>query len=232
MPTSDHWFELAQGFLHAKDLGRYTTKRLVERLARRGASWFNPLPKGDLYNAWLNALQERNKDQPLPRVLVPLCELSADLCNVLGGEALEREIQAQRDSESEPDLRERIRALEERLERTASHPPALTQSPTGSTRSESIGDQINRLREECHLTVEGLAEALGVDSRSVYRHLAGHSQPRVSHIGAYERVFSELLGRKVVISKTSGKRQVNVSKTSGYLSSCCHCLIPDNRRTY
>jgi hypothetical protein len=73
--------------------------------------------------------------------------------------------------------------------------------------SESISVQLNRYREECRFTVEELAEAVSIEPRSVYRHLSGESEPRLRQIGAYERTFSDRLGKKVVIHKTSGKRQ-------------------------
>ena len=42
-------------------------------------------------------------------------------------------------------------------------------------KAETLGDQIDRLREECRLTVEELAENLNIESRSVYRHLSGEA---------------------------------------------------------
>ncbi len=72
---------------------------------------------------------------------------------------------------------------------------------------ESIAGQLNRLRDECRLSVEELAEKLDIRDRSVYRHLSGETIPRLKQIGAYERVFSEILATKVVIKTTSGKRQ-------------------------
>lgn len=86
-------------------------------------------------------------------------------------------------------------------------PPIAPTAQYESHKAETIAEQIERLREECRLTIEELAEELRIESRSVYRHLSGQAIPRTGHIGAYERVFSERLGRKVLISKTSGKRQ-------------------------
>ncbi len=68
---------------------------------------------------------------------------------------------------------------------------------------ESIADQINRLRNECHLTTEELAEQIGVDARTARRHLGNKSNPYPRHITAYERVFSKLLNRQVVIRQLS-----------------------------
>ena len=71
---------------------------------------------------------------------------------------------------------------------------------------ESVGSQLTRLREECRITIEELAELVEIDRTNVYRHLAGKSIPHPRKIGAYERVFSKLLQRKVVIKKTLLKR--------------------------
>lgn len=81
--------------------------------------------------------------------------------------------------------------------------------PAETVGSNSVASQIEQLRVECRLTVEQLADKMKLEPRSVYRHLAG-TKPRIGHLGAYENVFSELLGRKVVISDTSAKRQANV----------------------
>lgn len=80
------------------------------------------------------------------------------------------------------------------LDRTArDQPPTL----------ETIGLQLNRLREECRWTEEQLAERISISLRSVQRHLAGESIPYSRHIHAYERVFSKRLERQVVIDRMS-----------------------------
>lgn len=73
--------------------------------------------------------------------------------------------------------------------------------PTSESRlqTESIGDQIKRLRNECHLSTEELAIKIGIDPRSVKRHLAGKSRPYPQHLRAYQTVFSDLLNRPVSI---------------------------------
>jgi hypothetical protein len=58
--------------------------------------------------------------------------------------------------------------------------------------TESVGRQLSRLREECRLTTEELAELIDVDTRSVQRHLAGDSIPYDRHLRRYEREFSKL----------------------------------------
>jgi hypothetical protein len=67
--------------------------------------------------------------------------------------------------------------------------------------------QLRALRKESHLEFEELAEALDVEPRSVYRHFSGESLPHGKHLAKYQEIFSEKIGRKVLISKTSGKCQ-------------------------
>jgi len=88
---------------------------------------------------------------------------------------------------------------EQKASRSATAPAPSPSTP----KRETVATQINRLREECHLTAEELAEKIGIEPRSVQRHLAGSSVPHGRHVRAYERVFSNLLNRQVVISKMS-----------------------------
>jgi|ERR1035441_8372677 hypothetical protein len=75
-------------------------------------------------------------------------------------------------------------------------------------RIDTIAEQLRRLRLEARLTVEALTVALGdIDQRNVERHLSGETIPRIGNIGAYERVFSNALQRKVVISRMPVKRR-------------------------
>lgn len=75
----------------------------------------------------------------------------------------------------------------------------------------TIAEQIRALQDESNVTAQVLADALEIDPRSVFRHLAGEAIPRGGHIAAYESLFSEKLGRKVTI-KTSPKRHKKVIK--------------------
>src|SRR5271166_4713483 len=68
---------------------------------------------------------------------------------------------------------------------------------TTSSSTPPLSQQIRQLMEDCRLTAEELAEAIDLDPRNVYRHLAGKSGLRNSTIGAYEKFFSEKLGRHV-----------------------------------
>jgi hypothetical protein len=67
----------------------------------------------------------------------------------------------------------------------------------------TLAGQIKKLRDECRLTTEELAENISLDTRSVQRHLAGTTQPYTRHLRAYERLFSKLLERKVVMNRLS-----------------------------
>jgi DNA-binding transcriptional ArsR family regulator len=79
--------------------------------------------------------------------------------------------------------------------------PPLTPSAVNTPDRETIAEQLTRLREESRMTFEELAEKVRVNPRTVQRHIAGDSIPYSRHIAAYERVFSRLLDRKVLIKK-------------------------------
>jgi ribosome-binding protein aMBF1 (putative translation factor) len=64
---------------------------------------------------------------------------------------------------------------------------------------ETIGAQIKRLRVECDLTEEDLAEVMELDIRSVQRHLASETAPRALTLRKYEKAFSKLLNKQIVI---------------------------------
>jgi DNA-binding XRE family transcriptional regulator len=94
---------------------------------------------------------------------------------------------------------------------TAALPVALSKERAPAARpapiQPTIGEQITKLRAECRLTVDELAEKVGVQPRTVRRHQAGRCVPRYGHLRAYEGVFSKILKDKVVIV-------ANVRKTS------------------
>lgn len=81
-----------------------------------------------------------------------------------------------------------------------SDPPTPQRAEDGSgvaAQEASIGGRIRELREECLLTNEKLAVALGVDRRSVVRHISGQNRPSKKHIEAYEQLFSKKLRREI-----------------------------------
>jgi hypothetical protein len=67
--------------------------------------------------------------------------------------------------------------------------------------SETLGEQINRLRQECDLTEEELAEKIDIDIRTVQRHIADACAPYARNRTAYGRIFSKILKRNIVIRK-------------------------------
>jgi hypothetical protein len=69
-----------------------------------------------------------------------------------------------------------------------------------------LSDQLKALQDEARLTAEQIAESLEIQPRSVFRHLGGQATPRRKQIAAYERLFTERLGRAVRL-ETSVKRQ-------------------------
>jgi hypothetical protein len=76
-------------------------------------------------------------------------------------------------------------------------------APAPAKATESVGAQIKALCSECHLSPDELAVKIGIDVRSVRRHLTDRSLPYDRTLWAYETLFSKLLNRKVVIHKLS-----------------------------
>jgi ribosome-binding protein aMBF1 (putative translation factor) len=101
------------------------------------------------------------------------------------------ELQKKKASESSPETVD---------ERTA---PPVSQH---ATMLETIGKQIDMLRLECDLSFEELAEKVGIDPTNVSRHIRGKATPSRMNRRSYERVFSNMLKRHVVINKTQPKR--------------------------
>jgi hypothetical protein len=69
----------------------------------------------------------------------------------------------------------------------------------------TLGAQINALRLECRLRVDDLAEKMGIDIGTVRRHMRDEMIPHDRHRWEYEKLFTELLKRKIVLSKTPPK---------------------------
>lgn len=65
--------------------------------------------------------------------------------------------------------------------------------------SEQVGDRIDRLRNECGLTVEQLAEAIQLDRSSVLDHTANRAMPRRSTLKRYRDYFSQALDRRLSV---------------------------------
>jgi len=180
---------------------------------------------------WLHRLLEYLRDnnsqyiRGSQRLIDHLCEASANYCARLSVEALEAEHagtapiqlpkapstiaeyvqiqQRQREArlvaEAKVEARKKF-AAEQELERLR----AASTPPVGSPITvvqESVASQLNRLRDECGISIEELAYQVGLHARSVQRHLASETAVRSTHLSAYNRVFSKLLKRNIVIRK-------------------------------
>jgi len=222
MADSDFWHELAAQFLSlhsggpdplwaqwqhelgtpvADDMWRPSGPASLlaqfEPLARRGAMKIDRKGIPDLLHAWLEALASESVNfgvhsHPIKEPggpswmigrIVRLCEASANYCKKLESAALQAE-------------------YEERQRSERPEPQPAPQPEPAAPKPESIGEQIRRLREECHLSEEELAEEVELDTRTVQRHEADDMKPQPRRIRAYEEIFSKLLNRKVVIQKT------------------------------
>jgi hypothetical protein len=107
----------------------------------------------------------------------------------------------------EPFRDELRRTIQDHLKAKA-RAKAKPERKTLSTPSElqPLNKQLEALRNECHMTVEDVAEAIKLAARSVYRHLSGDAIPRHRQIAAYEALFSEKLNKKIHLTASS-KRQ-------------------------
>jgi hypothetical protein len=173
------------------------TRIRFEALARRGAAALSGADVSD----WLEALRlargtarfitersgtEQNTDgtgvaHHRSGIIWRVCEASANYCDELQGRAREAE------------LRRKIQAQEGRAK------AVKTVHPDG----ESVGRQIDLLRNECQLTEEQLAEKMMITARTVQRHISDTCLPLSRSLTGYSRLFSKLLRRQIVIRKMS-----------------------------
>jgi len=178
--------------------GSYVVNVRFDALSRRAAVGLPNKRSSDLLIAWLEAIRVSGIDFELARpslgdledddeagdatssvgFIHGVCHASANLCKKLEAAALQAEFEGQGDPSRKS-----------------------VQASPASPITETVGAQINHLREECHLTAEELAEEVELDSRTVQRHLADETTPYARHLRIYERVFSKLLNRPVVICK-------------------------------
>lgn len=113
-------------------------------------------------------------------------------------------IQLQRDTLRSKERQWSIEAYKrlDSIQRAQTQPGRASKQSARTLKEETIGSQIRRLREECRWTIEELAEAIGIDERTVRRHESAEAKPQPRVLGSYERVFSKKLERKIVIGKT------------------------------
>lgn len=67
----------------------------------------------------------------------------------------------------------------------------------------SISEQIEAFRVEADISQERLAELVGRSARTIQRHLSNETTPGKREIFRYEKEFSKLLNRAIVIRKLS-----------------------------
>jgi hypothetical protein len=151
--------------------------------------------------------------------ITDLAEASAILCGIMESAALDRE-RIERAVKARTEVNQQPAGAGETLpvspvehesstneRRTIVDQPPLSKlvEPQAGPveRTETVAQQLNRLREECRWTAADLAEEVKVEPRTVQRHLAGHSTPYDRNISAYECAFSKRLKRQVVIRKMS-----------------------------
>jgi DNA-binding transcriptional regulator YiaG len=91
-------------------------------------------------------------------------------------------------------IQEKMRTLR------VAEPSAVT---LGVRAERIVAQQIEALRLECDLTQQKLSDELGIELRTVQRHLAGESVPHRRSLAAYERYFSNRLNRKIIIGNLS-----------------------------
>lgn len=116
-------------------------------------------------------------DRWFRHMIVDLCEASAALCTILQMREMEAEQGVNR--ESKPGVPE----------------------PGVATTSVSVSAQLEPLRIEADISQERLAELVGIDIRNVQRHLSGVTKPTKRNIFRYQREFSKLLKRNIVINR-------------------------------
>jgi hypothetical protein len=74
------------------------------------------------------------------------------------------------------------------------------------TTLETVGEQIERLRLECDITIEDLADQVGIDPTNVSRHIRALSMPNKTSRKQYEKILSKLLNRQILLSRSQPKR--------------------------
>jgi hypothetical protein len=106
--------------------------------------------------------------------------------------AMLSEIRSQYELGIAPSQRKNVPSSIQTAEPPATPQPSLLQQ-------ESVAEQLKRLQADCRLTAQEMADALRIDLRSIFRHLGGKALPRRRHLAAYERLFSDKLGKSVTL---------------------------------
>jgi hypothetical protein len=88
--------------------------------------------------------------------------------------------------------------------------PPQIETPKKNTLMPEFAVELERLLIEARFTSEAIANEVGINWRTVYRHRKGEIQPSLKNIGAYEKALSKLLNRRITLP-TPARRQ-NASK--------------------
>jgi len=79
---------------------------------------------------------------------------------------------------------------------------ALASGPSHSSPVGGIAHQLQELREQSGLPVEQIAAGIRRDVTTVFRHLSGKSVPEEATVRRYEKFFSKVLNKAIVIGQT------------------------------
>jgi hypothetical protein len=134
-------------------------------------------------------------------IIMRLCEASSIYCAYLQREWLEKT-----NLGHEGFLRTRIEdtlSKQQRIDLLARGGELITEGEhrIDTPYPSSIAAQLQELRTESRWTFDELAAKVGLDIRTVQRHVAGTSVPYSRHLTAYEAAFSKHLKKQVVIRK-------------------------------
>jgi hypothetical protein len=91
-------------------------------------------------------------------------------------------------------------------------PPEINK-PEANTSTSNFATDLVRLMDEARWSPEAIADEMGIDWRTVYRHRKGEMFPSLKTIWAYEEALTKRLKRKINL-QAPAKRQ-NASKKSG-----------------
>lgn len=176
----------------------------AERLFKVEADHYEQFRSDPRYGSWLSSLADRLRTRVMKNL--DTLENGVPGAMIVGYHGL-----------AIPDIENHLRTVLSEIrsqyergiapsQRGAAVASLFSEVPTQSDNQpsqESLAEQIKRLKDECDITAEEIAEALGVVPRSIFKHLAGKTVPRRGHLTAYERLFTDRLGRSVTLRKVT-----------------------------
>ena len=93
--------------------------------------------------------------------------------------------------------------VSERRARLLARDALLDRTSAPDIEPPTLSEQIEAFRVEADVSQEKLAELVDRNTRTIQRHLSGETKPSPRQIYRYEKEFSKLLNRQVVIKKLS-----------------------------